>query len=160
MTTTMTTIIITIKSTIKGQFSPWSQQWWQSKQQETNVTMCIMMLVPVVIVRAIVPHTEGESLCIQLLIESQSPGNSCNWRSLGIIVKMGIGVNMGIGAKMGIGPQWEKGPRWESSPAELVQVNTSWTSEDLRLMFTKCHWLFPPLESSYLEVYFLIICNW
>ena len=55
--------------------------------------------------------------------------------------------------------RWEKGPQWEASPAELVQVNTSWTSEDWRLMFTKCHWLFPPFDSSYLEVFFSLFAT-
>ena len=91
--------------------------------------------IPVIVVRAILPHTEDERLCIDLLVESQSPGSSCKLKSLVMMVKMG------------------------SSPAELVQVNTSWTSEDWRLMFTKCHWLFPPLESSYLEVFFSLFAT-
>ena len=199
MTTTMTTLIITIKSTIKGQFSPWSQQWWQSKQQETNVTMCIMMLVPVVIVRAILPHTEGESLSIDLLVESQRPGSSCIWDIRWPCPAHRAEVHHDVISK--VDTDWTKCvPIWlcidmqvvnrqspfgnnafthsftevfflqiirykklvnsfQIPPAELVQVNTSWTSEDLRLMFTKCQLLFPPLESSYLEVFFSLFAT-
>ena len=77
--TWMTTKTMTIKTTINNF---WCAAWsWY---------------IPVIVVWAILPHTEDQRLCIDLLVESQSPGSSCNLKSLGIMVKMGKGAKMGI----------------------------------------------------------------